>query len=130
MFVRKALGLFSLGNFLLLATVLLILYMGSSFVHQIGTYLQRRDELAQMEQRLEAARQEEILLQEELEYVQSAEAAEAWARQNGWAKSDEVSVVVVAPPASLSERESNELEAVETPRSEPELWWDLFFGEP
>lgn len=129
MFVRKALRLFSLGNFLLIATVLLILYMGSSFVHQINTYLQRRDELDQMKQRLEAAQEEELLLQEELEYVQSDEAAEAWARQNGWAKSDEVSVVVVAPPASLSDQPGNDLEAVAPPPSEPELWWDLFFGE-
>ena len=129
MFVRKALRLFSLGNFLLIATILLILYMGSSFVHQINTYLQRRDESDQMKQRLEAAHQEEVLLQEELEYVQSAEAAEAWARENGWAKADEVAVVVVAPPAGLADQESNDLETVAPPRSPPELWWDLFFGE-
>jgi cell division protein FtsB len=129
MFVRKALRFFSLGNFLLLATVSLVIYMGSSFVQQIGTHMQRQDELDQLEQRLEAAQQEEIMLQEELQYLQSDEAAEAWARENGWAKSDEVSVVVVAPPADLSPQEGNDLEDVDTPPSVPEVWWDLFFGE-
>lgn len=129
MFVRKALRLFSLGNLLLIATGILILYMGSSFVQQIGTHLQRQEELDQLERRLETARQEEILLHEELEYVQSAEAAEAWARENGWAKSDEVSVVIVAPPADLDQQEGGNLEGDDSPRSGPEIWWDLFFGE-
>jgi cell division protein FtsB len=129
MSVRKTLRLFSLGNLLLIATGALIIYMGSSFVHQIGTHLQRQDELDQLEQRLEMARQEETQLQGELEYVQSPEAAEAWARENGWAKSDEVSVVVVAPPADLAQQEGDSLQGGDGPRSGPEVWWDLFFGE-
>jgi cell division protein FtsB len=127
--VRKALGLFSLSNLLLIATGLVILYMGSSFVQQIGTHRQRREELDQLEQRVETARQEGILLQQELEYVQSAEAAEAWARENGWARSDEVPVVVVAPTADPYKQEGSTLEGDDSPRSGPEIWWDLFFGE-
>jgi hypothetical protein len=128
-FVRKALRLFSLRNLLLVATGVLVLYMGSGFVQQIGTHLQRQDELDQVEQRLEAARQEEILLQQELEYVQSAEAAEAWARENGWAREDEVPVVVVAPTADPRQQEGSDLEGDGSPRSGPDVWWDLFFGE-
>lgn len=129
MFVRKTLRLFSLSNLLLIATGLLILYMGSSFVQQIGTHLQRQEELEQLEQRVETARQEGILLQQELEYVQSVEAAEAWARENGWARSDEVPVVVVAPAADPYQQEGANLEGEDSPRSGPEVWWDLFFGE-
>lgn len=129
MIFRKALGVFSLGNLLLVVTGVLILYMGSTFVHQAGAHLQRQEELDQLEERLERTRQEEALLEEQLQYIQSPEAAEAWARENGWAKSDEVSVVVVAPPAEASPQEGQRAAEIDSPASRRQAWWDLFFGE-
>lgn len=129
MFIRRALGIFSVGNLLVIATVALILYMGSSFVQQIDAHLQRQEELHRLEQRLEAARDEEAMLQEHLPYVQSPEAAEAWARENGWAKSNEASVVVVAPTADASQVEGKDLEAGNSSGSRRGQWWDLFFGK-
>jgi len=128
MILKKGRGFISLGNLLLIATGVLILYMGSSFVQQAGTHLQRQEELDQLDDRLEAVRLEEALLEEELLYVQSPEAAEAWARENGWARSDEVSVVVVAPEGDASQREQQNPQAGDSPESRRELWWDLFFG--
>lgn len=125
---RKARGFFSLRNLLLVVIGVLILYMGSSFVQQAGAHLQRQEELDLLEQRLEEARQEEARLEEELQYVQSPQAAEAWARENGWARADEVSVVVVAPPADASGQQSQELEEGDGSGSRHELWWNLFFG--
>jgi cell division protein FtsB len=129
MFFRKALGLFSLGNILRVATVVLVLYMGSGFVKQIGTHLQVQADLEQLEQRQEAARQENALLREELEYTQSPEAVEAWARENGMARSDEVSIAIVAPPASPDRQEGDDLQGDDSAPSGPEVWWSLFFGE-
>lgn len=129
MIVKKALGLFSLGNLLWVVAGVLILYMGSSFVQQAGAHLQRQEELDQLDQRLEAARREEALLEEELQYVQSPYAAEAWARENGWARSDEVSVVVVAPAADASRQEAQNPQAEDSPDALREQWWDLFFGQ-
>jgi cell division protein FtsB len=129
MFFRKAFGFFSLGNLLLVATVALVLYMGSSFVQQIGTHLQCQDDLGQVEQREEAERQEQVLLEDQLERIQRDEAVEAWARENGLVKPGEVSVVIVAPPPDLVAQEEDRLEGDGSLRSGPEVWWDLFFGE-
>ena len=128
MIVRKALGFFSAGNLLLIATGVLILYMGSSFVQEAGAHLQRQEELDQLDQRLEAARQEGALLEEQLQYVESPEAAEAWARENGLTKEGEVSVVVVAPEADAIPQEGQGVQVEESPESRREVWWDLFFG--
>jgi hypothetical protein len=129
MIVKKALRFFSLGNLLLVATGFLVLYMGSSFVHQAGAHLQRQEELDQLDQRLETARDEEALLERELLYVQSPEAAEAWARENGWARSDEASVVVIAPEAEAARQQEQNPQASGSPESRREQWWDLFFGQ-
>ena len=129
MIVKKVLGLFSLGNLLLVVTGVLVLYMGSSFVQQAGAHLQRQEELDQLDQHLASASQEEALLQEELLYVQSPEAAEAWARENGWARSDEVSVVVIAPEADASRQQDLAPQVGDSPEARREQWWDLFFGQ-
>ncbi len=129
MIVRKVLRVFSLGNLLLIVTGVLILYMGSTFVQQASAHKQRQAELDQLEEGLEAARQEEALLEEQLQYIQSPEAAEAWARENGWAKTDEIAVVVVAPQAEASQQEEQHPEESDSPASRRASWWDLFFGE-
>lgn len=128
MIARRARKFFSVRNVLLLVLGLLILHMGSSFVQQAGAHRQRQEDLDRLDRRLELARQEEKLLEEELEYVQSHRAAEAWARRNGWAKPDEVSVVVVAPPAVAVQQEGTDSEEGHDAGTYRELWWDLFFG--
>jgi cell division protein FtsL len=129
MIVKKTLGFFSLRNLLLVVTGVLVLYMGSSFVQQAGAHLQRQEELDQLDQQLAAALREEAQLEEELLYVQSPGAAEAWARENGWARSDEASVVVIAPEADASRQEEQDPRVGDSPESRRQLWWDFFFGE-
>lgn len=124
--VRKAL---SLRLFPLILMGIVILYLGASFVRQASVSHQRREELRQLEQEIAAAEQESTDLQERLTYVQSPEAAEEWARENGWAKQDEVSVVVVAPAARSSPDDTPGAIEESKPGSTREAWWDLFFGE-
>ena len=108
---------------------LIILYLGVGFVRQANLSHQRREELHRLERDIETIRQVNARLETRLTYAQSAEAAEEWARQNGWAKEGEVSVVVVAPavqsPPAGGQRPVPEAE----PGSNRQAWWDLFFGE-
>ncbi len=108
---------------------LVILYLGVGFVRQASVSHQRRLELGRIERDLAAAQQVNAQLQERLTYVQSPEAAEQWARENGWAKEDEVSVVVVAPIAQPSQSSPPGSTEEAKPNSNREAWWDLFFGE-
>jgi cell division protein FtsL len=116
----------------LILTVLMgtvILYLGVGFVRQTGVSHQRQEELRRIEREIAAAQQENAGLEERLTYIQSTEAAEEWARTNGWAKQDEVSVVVVAPAGEPSHDDELGLAQEAKPRSNREAWWDLFFEE-
>ncbi len=106
-----------------------ILYLGVSFVRQASASYQRREELRRIEREIEAAQQKNAWLEERLEYVHTAAAAEEWARENGWAKEDEVSVVVVAPSAQSSPDTSQDAKQIAGPISTREAWWDWFFGQ-
>jgi hypothetical protein len=107
----------------------ILLYLGADFVQQANASRQRQEELDRLERRIAAARQEQESLKELLTYVQSPEAAEAWARDVGWAQPDEVSVVLVAPPADTSLDVESQEAAEAKPDSYRASWWDLFFGE-
>jgi cell division protein FtsB len=124
--VRKAL---SFRLFPLVIMGIVILYLGASFVRQASISHQRRDELRQLEAEITATKSENVDLGEHLEYMQSSEAAEEWARKNSWAKQDEVSVVVVAPSARSSPSDTGGPQEESKPSSNREVWWDLFFGE-
>ena len=108
---------------------IVILYLGASFARQASISHQRRQELRELETEITETKTENVDLQDGLEYMQSTEATEEWARKNGWAKQDEVSVVVVAPSADLPNNDTRG--TLEGPKPSPnrELWWDLFFGE-
>ncbi len=124
--VRKAL---SFRLFPLVIMGIVILYLGASFARQASISHQRREELRELEAEIAATESENVDLQERLEYVQSPEAAEEWARKNSWAKQDEVSVVVVAPSAHSSPGDTRGTQEEPKPSSNREVWWDLFFGE-
>jgi len=119
----------SLRHLLLIMMSAMILYLGAGFAQKVGISLERRDDLRLLEGQIVRAEQQETALAAELEYMRSAAAAEAWARENGWAREDEVAVVVVAPPSEvpLSSREG--LRAGLESSSMRERWWNLFFGE-
>jgi hypothetical protein len=108
---------------------LVILYLGVGFVQQARVSYERREELGLIEQEIMVVQEENDGLQERLNYVRSSEAAEEWARENGWAKEDEVSVVVVAPPADSSAGVQQDTGVTPAPGSNREAWWDFFFGE-
>ena len=127
---RKARRAWSLRHLLLIMMGAMILYLGAGFAQKVGLSLERRDDLRLLEGRIAKAEQQEALLAAELEYTQSAAAAEAWARENGWAREDEVAVVVVAPPSSVPPSKQAGMGASTEPESIRQRWWDLFFGGP
>ena len=71
-----------------------ILYLAGNFVVQTGVSLELRDKLRRIEQEIAAAEKANSELEARLDYVSSDDAAEEWARENGWARQDEVLVVV------------------------------------
>jgi hypothetical protein len=108
---------------------LLILYQGVGFVRQARVSYQRRQELRLIEQEIAVVGQENAKLEEQLNYVESIEAAEEWARENAWAREDETSVVVVAPAGEASSSGQQVPEETYDSNSNREAWWNFFFGE-
>jgi cytoskeletal protein RodZ len=109
---------------ILMATVLL--YLVANFGRQVAVSYQQGRELEQIQAKVSLAKEQNQVLLDYLAYAQSDSAAEAWAREQGWAKSGEVPVVVIAP--STVEIPTLESPAQESPASSRQAWWELFFG--
>jgi hypothetical protein len=124
--VRKALPLHPLPLILMVGV---LLYVGLGFFQQAGVSKQRREELYQIEQEIATAQEELIQLEADLAYAQSPQAAEEWAREIGWARPDEVPVVVVAPREDQARGAAEDRVGDLGPDSFREAWWDLFFGQ-
>ncbi|HSJ58105.1 MAG TPA: hypothetical protein VLC95_13055 [Anaerolineae bacterium] len=113
--------------FLLMAAV--VVYMGAGFVRQTLVGRQQREVLDDVESQIDVALQEGESLRAQLEYGLSPQAAEEWARENGWGRTDEQIVIVVAPPADPAASEEEASGQPLTPESRRSTWWDLFFSE-
>lgn len=123
--INRALG----RQALLLVIVAVVVYMGAGFVHQIFVGREQREVLQGIESQIEVANQEQVALQAQLEYGQSPQAAEQWARENGWAQADEQLVIVVAPNADPAAGSGEIPAEPATPESIRDSWWDLFFAD-
>ena len=106
-----------------------ILYLAVNFVMQTGVSLELRDKLSRIEQEITGAEVANSELEARLEYALSDDAAEQWARENGWARPDEVLVVVMAPEADALPGDELRQEDAARPATTRESWWNLFFGE-
>lgn len=106
-----------------------ILYLVGSLVAQAGVRLELQEKLRSVEQQIVAAEQESAVLVDQVEYLSTNDAAEEWARDNGWAREDEVLVVVLAPDAEENPSEPRQPEQEIRPVSARDSWWNLFFGE-
>jgi cell division protein FtsB len=125
----KARKAFPLRLMIVLLLGLVLAWFGARFVQQVGVSLERRAELDQIDEEISIVQQETARLEDRLTYVQSPEAAEEWARGNGWAKQDEVSIAVVAPSTQPSP-DGGAMPGDEARLgSNRETWWDLFFAE-
>lgn len=125
---RKAHTAPPFSHLLLILGGILILYLVVNFGRQVGVSYQRRQELKQIEQQIESARQEKAALEKALSYAQSPQAAEAWAREQLWSRPDEVPVMVVAPPTEGMPAGQELSEEAMEPGAIRDVWWDLFFG--
>jgi cell division protein FtsB len=118
----------SLVRILLILMGVLAIYLLASFVRQVAISQQRRSELLELDQAIADEKEKMAELQEGLSYAQSDAAVEEWARKNNWAGPDEVSVVVVAPPAITSPGEEGGSQGGGSPDLPRDAWWDMFFG--
>ena len=116
------------GQILIIMAVIAAIYLLVGFGQQIQVSNERREELETLRQQIAVAEEAQAKLEKQLEYVQSEEAVEAWARENGFAKPGEVPVVVVAPPGDASPQSDEGSEMIPGPSSFREAWWSLFFG--
>lgn len=114
---------------------ILSILMGVVFIYLAATCIVRthdrlalRDRLERIEQEISVAEKTKAELKAQLDYVSSNDAAEEWARDNGWAREDEVLVVVLAPDAENPNRAQFQHEEQSVSSSSRDLWWDLFFG--
>lgn len=110
--------------------VSVIAYLGFGFARQAVASQQRRETLRQIEQQVAVTQKEADWLEERLQYMQSPEAVEEWARDNGWVKDGEVSVVIVAPASVGAPVPGGGTTDAVQAGSNREAWWDLFLGEP
>jgi cell division protein FtsB len=125
--VRRALPI---NQLLLLVMSFLILYLVVDFGRQVVSSRHRREELQQIEQSIQAAQQKTEQLKDRLLYAQSPQAAEEWAREQGWAKKGEVPVVIIAPASSETPAAGAVPQANPVTSNPRQAWWDLFFAEP
>jgi len=109
---------------ILMGTVLL--YLVVNFGRQVAISYQRGQELQQIQEKVGLAEERNQELRDYQEHAKSDSATEAWARDQGWAKAGEVPVIIVAP--SAAESPAIELPAQESPTSNRQAWWELFFG--
>jgi hypothetical protein len=125
---RKARRTLPTNQILLLLMGIVIAYLAADFARQVAISHQRREELLQVEQKIETILEEGQRLGEKRTYIQSPQAAEEWARQNGWAKEGEQPIVIVGPqqPAFPDESGEEEAQGTVSPR---QAWWELFFGK-
>jgi len=112
---------------ILMAAVLL--YLAATCIVRTHDRLALRGRLDRIDEEIAAAEKENAELGARLDYVSSNDAAEEWARDNGWAREDEVLVVVLAPDSETAERAQLQQEDASTSTSNRDSWWDLFFGE-
>lgn len=115
---------------LLLLLAAAIVYLGAGFIRQAQVRQQQQVALQRIEDEISLAQLESAELEHYLEFARSPLAVEGWARQNGWARPDEVRVVVVGPPGEPQLPGGKKTGAEQGTGSPQEAWWSLFFGNP
>jgi hypothetical protein len=116
------------NQILLILIGTLLLYLVVNFGRQVAVSYQRHQELGLVQSQVSVAQSRTQELQEYLDYALSDGAAEAWARQQGWAKPGEVPVLIVSPSTAQPAVTQDQPIQPESSASYQESWWELFFG--
>jgi cell division protein FtsB len=125
---RKLRSVFPASQLVLILMAILVAYLAFDFGRQVISSQQVQKELHQIEGQIGATLEQQEGLKKQLEYSQSDAAAEAWARQQGWVKENEVPVVIVAPTSASGEVAPTGEGSSSGSDSALDAWWDLFFG--
>jgi hypothetical protein len=106
----------------------LLLYMGISVIRQVGLSQQRKEDRDQLQQDLVLAQEKTAALEEELDYVQSSEAVEAYGRVNNLGRPGEVPVIPSDLPSDADADDQATAEQERRAGSTRAAWWEFFFG--
>ena len=107
---------------------ILVLYLAVDFGRQIIVSQQRRNELREVRAQIDNSLARQVELKKRLEYGQSDAAAEAWARDQGWVKENEVPVVIVSPAGAGESATQGSTASSAVSDSVLDKWLELFFG--
>jgi cell division protein FtsB len=125
---RQSRGWAIFSHILLLLMSIILLYMTVTFVRQVRVSHQQRQQLTLLQEKIRAATDERVQLEQSLQEAQGDAAVEKWARSVGWSRPGEVLVVPIGGGAAPSPEVQPIPEAGNAPGSTREAWWDLFFG--
>jgi cell division protein FtsL len=117
-----------INHILLILMGAMLLFLMVGFARQVGASHQRHQELAQIEQQISLAAEEQVELQKQLDFATSPEALELYARQLGQTRSNEVLVVPFGTGSESSTARDEALDKSDSPDSSRDAWWELFFG--
>lgn len=116
-----------LNHLLVVLITALVVYLVVDFGKQVADSNAHDDELQEAEAAVAAASEETARLEAEYARALSSDAVEQFGRDMGYARDNEVPVVVPNLPA-LSPSEEGDSQPGEA-ETYHRAWWDLFFGE-
>ena len=119
---------FPAGQIVLALMAILVLYLAVDFGRQIIVSQQRRSELREVRAQIDNSLGRQVELKKQLEFGQSDAAAEAWAREQGWVKENEVPVVIVSPAGAGDSATQGSRAGSPAADSVLDKWLELFFG--
>jgi len=124
----KLYKLIPLNQILLILMGILVVYLMVDFGRQMGVSRQRREELDQIEQKIDMTLAERGDLENQLGGATSPEAVEAWARRNGLTRENEVLVVFLGGPTGPTTSGDESSSRADSGQSPRDAWLALFFG--
>jgi hypothetical protein len=124
---RKLRVVFPSSQIVLILMGILVLYLAVDFGRQVIISQQYKARLLAVQAKKAAASDRQAALQDQYEYIQSDKAPSDWGRNLGWAKPNEVPVVIVAPDEASGSASPSDAGSV-PPDGNLNEWWELFFG--
>ncbi len=116
-----------MSQWMILATIVLLVVLGIGYVRRVTASQAVQAELEQWQQRVKEAQWQRERLEKELAYVKTDLYVDERARTAfGWVKPGDVPVEVIVENPEPPKREQQR--AAQPMESHWRQWWDLFFG--
>jgi len=119
--------LLGMSQWMILATIVLLMVLGVGYVRRVTISQAAQAELEEWQQRVQEARLQRERLEKELAYAKTDLYIDERARVVfGWVKPGDVPVEVIVEDSKPSRQEQQQIDQVM--RSHWHQWWELFFG--